>query len=167
MLGLLAFTCSAAPYKQILVGYNGPQESNTTYFSDPDAVKTSWLSLALTAEQLNSLLTRVDFATHVLAVSAVGEREAVTDVSLESVMWDETSISVNVFVGVAGSQCSGPRPRSFPFVVAIIERPERFDGLSNFFHQNYPAECGPMHESESSGAPPNNSSKPTPLRGAA
>ncbi len=165
VLLLVAIACEAAPYKQIFSGYNGPEDSQTSYFSDAESVKTSWLATVLSNEELESILAQVDFKTHLLAVSAVGARKAVTNVSVEGVSWTRTSASITVFVGVADTTCIGPRPNSYPFVVAVIERPAEYDGLSSYYHQNFPDQCGPVHEGKPSGAPPNNSFKPTPHRG--
>jgi hypothetical protein len=163
----VASVCTAAPYRQLLAGYNGPAESETSYYSSPETARSSWLRNAVAPDELEKLISQVDFSTQLLAVSAIGEREAVTTVSLEGVNWTRSSVSVYVVIRIADTSCAGRRPTSYPFVVGVVERPAEYDGMSNFFHQNYPDSCGEVHEGKPTGTPPNNSSKPTPLRGAA
>ena len=163
----VASVCEAAPYKQLFAGYNGPADPETSYHSSPETARRSWLRDAIGADELEKLIAQVDFGTQLLAVSAIGQREAVTTASLESVNWTLSSVSVYVVIRIADPSCGARRPSAHPFVVAVVERPAEYDGLSNYFHQNYPDRCGEVHEGEPTGTPPNNSSKPMPLRGTA
>lgn len=145
-----ALPSTAAPFQQVFAGYNGPKDSETVHFTDPESARSSWLSAAIDKAELDALLAEVDFQTNLLAVSAIGERTAVTKVSVESVSWTETSVFLTVFIGVAEKSCPGPRPSSYPFVVAVVARPARYDGVAGYYHQNFPDLCEPVHEGVSS-----------------
>jgi hypothetical protein len=155
------------PYRQLFAGYNGLDSSVTAYFVDEASVRESWVADALGAEKLNEVMGKVRFDSEILVVSSIGERSAVTQVELAAMNRYGESLSTFVLVGVAGLECPGPRPDSYPFVIGVVAKPEAFDGLPNYFHQNFPDECKPVQSGQPTRARPNNSFKPKPLRGSA
>mgnify|MGYP003621297122 CR=1 FL=1 len=136
-----ASACQSAPrYKQVLIGFNGPSTPQTTYFHDAQSAQISWLSRALNTEQLNSLLSQVSFDSQMLVVTAVGERDPVTGrLEVDPLSQNENSLMVYLLIGV--NECTGPHAKSYPFAVAVVDRPVRFDGIGNYFHQNFPDGC--------------------------
>ena len=171
-LAALLLTLSAAaaadqPYEQVFAGYNGPDSSISAYFQDEQSFRASWVATALQPHELNEVLSKVRFGSQMLVVSAVGGRKAVTGVRLGSVDRHDNALSVLVLVGVADTHCPGPRPDSYPFVIGVVDKPETFDEMLSYFHQNFPDECKAVRSGSPAQERPNNSFKPTPLRGAA
>lgn len=129
-------------YEQLFVGYNGPSVPKTEYFDSAASVKGSWVAKALSPAELEGVLSRVSFKNEMLVVVAVGARETVTQVSLAGISeYESSALSTNVRVGVIEAGCSQPHAMSYPFVVAAVKRPEKFDGSGGFDHQNYPDGC--------------------------
>lgn len=155
------------PFKQLHAGYNGPESPVTAYYRDGAAFRRSWASEALEPKEVERIIKSVDFSSQVLLVSAVGERKAVTKIELNAVHRYDESLSPFILVGVANTSCPGARLTSFPFVIAVVDLPASFDEMANYFHQNFPDECKPSQSGKPAKELPNNSSKPTPLRGAA
>jgi hypothetical protein len=153
------------PYRQLFAGYNGLDSSETVYFDDEASVRDSWVADALGAKKLNEIISKVHFDSEVLVVSSVGERSAVTQVELAAMNRYGESLTAFVLIGVAGLKCPSPRPDSYPFVIGVVAKPKAFDGVTNYFHQNFPDECKPVQSGQPTRARPNNSFKPTPHRG--
>jgi len=144
-LSLLTSACWGGPhYTQVWTGFNGPNIPKTEYFLDANSARSSWLSKALGSTQLETLLSQISFDTQMLMVSAVGERENITGtLKIQDVNQDEDSLTVFLLIGVNGPGCTYPHALSYPFVVAIVDRPTRFDGLGSYYHQNFPDGCKP------------------------
>lgn len=136
-------SCSpSARYQQLFVGYNGPNLPKTEYFRSAAAVKGSWVAHALSSAELERVLSRIPFEREVLVAASVGARKAVTQVSLAGMsQYESSSLSTNIRIGVIEAGCSQPHAMSYPFVLAIVELPEKFDGLGGYDHQNYPDGC--------------------------
>ncbi|MBB1474014.1 hypothetical protein H5368_13340 [Luteimonas sp. MC1782] len=166
LLTLSSVACAEQPYQQVFAGYNGPDSPTTTYFQDEQSLRDSWVSTALQPRELDEILSKVRFGPQMLVVSAVGGRSAVTGVQLGGVERYGDSLSVLVLVGVADTHCPGPRPDSYPFVIGVVQKPDAFDAIPNYFHQNFPDECKAVKSGSPAQERPNNAFKPTPHRGA-
>ena len=153
LLSFCNLACAKEPFEQVYAGYNGPDSSTTAYFQDEQSFRASWAAAALKPQDLDLILKRVDFNSQVVVLSAVGGRKAVTGVKLGNVERMGGSLSALVLVGVADTTCPGPRPDSYPFVIGIAEKPEGFDNLPNYFHQNFPDECKPVISGTATAAP--------------
>ena len=139
----VASVCEAAPYKQLFAGYNGPADPETSYHSSPETARRSWLRDAIGADELEKLIAQVDFGTQLLAVSAIGQREAVTTASLESVNWTLSSVSVYVVIRIADPSCGARRPSAY-----IRSRSSRSSCRVRWLKQLLPPELpGPLWRS--------------------
>lgn len=143
MVVLCTSSCSqSARYEQLFIGYNGPSVAKTEYFRSAASVKGSWVARSLSSAELERVLSRISFEREMLAAAAVGARETVTQVSLASIsQYKLSALSTNIRIGVIETGCSQPHAMSFPFVLAVVEPPEKFDGSGSFDHQNYPDGC--------------------------
>ena len=157
LLTLSSSACADQPYQQVFAGYNGPDSPTTVYFQDEQSFRASWVATALQPHEFDEILNKVRFGSQMLVVSAVGGRSAVTGVQLGSVDQYGDSLSVLVLVGVADTHCPGPRPDSYPFVIGIVQKPETFDQMPNYFHQNFPDECKAVKSGSPAQERPNNS----------
>ena len=145
LLVLCTSGCNQGPrYEQIFTGFNGPSSTVTKYFMDQHSVKSSWLSRALTPPELERVLSQVSFERQMLVVVAVGMRENVTGkVTLESINQYKSSLMTYIEIGVNDTGCIQADTASYPFVLAVVERLQQFDGMENYFHQNFPDGCKP------------------------
>jgi hypothetical protein len=143
LITLCAIGCSDnARHEQLFVGYNGPSLPITEYFENADSVKSSWVARAVTPTELERVLSRIAFEHEILVVAAVGLRETATNVALDGIsVWESNAITTYIRVGVIEADCSQPRSKSYPFVLAVVERPKKFNGSGGYHHQNYPDGC--------------------------
>lgn len=147
-IAAIACLCScdqgSVNYKQLYVGFNGPQTPDTFIFTSADSANSSWLRPAM-ADHLGQVLSQVDFAHQVLIVAAVGTRPTATG-KLEIWKVDAYEPFANPYVriGVNGEGCAMPEGRAFPFVIAVIEKPEtKLRARSGYDFQNFPDGCKP------------------------
>ena len=134
------------PYKQLFAGFNGPRVTDTHFFTSVVAVRSSWLATAMPA-QLEKVLSEVDFAHQMLVVSVVGEHGGATgqvkivriEVSREK---RQTYGMAFVAIGVNGAGCKQKYRRSYPFVVAVIEKEPNIQS-GGYDDQNFPDGCKP------------------------
>ena len=141
-------------YTQVFTGFNGPSRPQTTYFMDPASAKNSWLNRALGPTELDRVLSQVSFENQMLAVGAVGKREGATGVKIDHISQREAALTVILLIGVNDDGCGESRSASFPFVLAIVDRPAKFDRTESSFHQNYPDGCKPPKADTPNELPP-------------
>jgi hypothetical protein len=142
LIALCANGCSqAVRYEQLFAGYNGPRVPKTEYFGSASSVKASWIAKALSPAELERVLSRVPFERDMLVAASVGMRESVTQVSLDSISAHGSVLSTNVRIGVIEVGCLRPHSMSYPFVLAVVRRPNNFDGSGGLDHQNFPDGC--------------------------
>jgi hypothetical protein len=115
-----------ADFKQLYVGFDGPETPGVTLFDNRQDATGSWLSSAMEPSELASVLAQVNFDSQILVALAVGERVSatgrvfVTDASYNTVLH---SLFVNGAVGVNADDCKIGHVRSFPFAVVVAKRP--------------------------------------------
>lgn len=135
-----------AEYEHVHVGSNGPVHSASTVFESRDAVRRSWLASSLTPSELNAILGRMDFGTHILVALSFGRRTNATgkiyfsNIDYNSVM---DTLSIAGMIGVQGRDCDEPPSEAYPFVVAIAPRPSNVPDYTGYFAQNFPDDCKP------------------------
>ena len=117
-----------ADFKQIFVGFSGPQRGGVTVIRTKSDAAVSWLASAVSPDDLKRLLSQVNFDSQILVAFAVGERESatgqlfVTDVSYSKL---SESFAVSGRVGVNENDCKFERMKSYPFAVVVAPRPPR------------------------------------------
>jgi hypothetical protein len=115
-----------ADFKQLYVGFDGPEHPSVTIFDNRQDATSSWLSSAMEPSDLVSALAQVNFDSQILVALAAGERASatakvfVTDASYNSLLH---SFMVDGAVGVNADDCTIGHVRSFPFAVAVAKRP--------------------------------------------
>ena len=95
--------------------------------------------------ELQGVLGKVDFSHQVLVAAAVGARaRANGSLRLTRVQIYDSTVKPYVAIGVNNNACQLPSGESYPFVLAVIERPAHLRKLSSFDHQNFPNGCAPV-----------------------
>ena len=141
LLALNISGCQGSGYTQLLRGFNGPSNPGTAYFSDAESVKASWLRAALTAKQLEQALSQVSFQRQVLVAVAVGKRENATGALTIDRIDRDSAVIPYVLIGVNDTGCSHSHAASYPFVLAVIDRPKESTPSIGYFFQNFPDGC--------------------------
>lgn len=129
-------------FKQLHVGFNGPSTAGRYFFHSPTDLASSWLVSSL-GDQTQAMLSQVDFSHQILIVATVGERSTTTgNVSISEIWKFGAGIVPFVRIGVNERSCNEPRRASFPFVVAVIEKPSAFNpNEGGYDNQNFPDGC--------------------------
>jgi hypothetical protein len=136
-------------------GFNGPAERTAEIFDSEADVRASWLSRALSAQQMDAMLAKVRFGEQVLISYSFGRRtNASSQIQLVRLVFEKRfdSYSIGTRLGVVADTCGQVETASYPFIVGVIAAvPDAEIGGSS--SSNYPAECGPIQTGEPS-APP-------------
>jgi hypothetical protein len=139
-----------APFTVLHRGFNGPAQSDASLFRSAEQVQKSWVSEALSEEELAQLLSRIDFATEILGVYAVGEMPNASEnlfVTEFGPRDDLEGHSIDVRVGVVGEQCGFAQGWSCPFV--LVKASSQIDEeLMSTSRANYPDQCVPVMAGE-------------------
>ena len=144
-----------ADFKQLYVGFDGPEHPGVTVFDNRRDATGSWLSSAMEPTELASVLARVNFDSQILVALAVGERISatgrvfVTEASYDSLLH---SLMVNGAVGVNADDCKIGHVRSFPFAVVVAKRPPVIPKSSGYGLSNFGDGCKPPKGGNSSGS---------------
>jgi hypothetical protein len=143
LLLLASVSHSDPQYTQLFVGFNGPSRTTTYYFADALSVRISWLSRALSPEELDTVLSKINFQRQMLLAMTIGQRYTATgSITLTGLTQIGSSVAPNVRVGVNVTDCNEVLRPSFPFVLAALER-ITIDGMPNYSLQNFPDGCKP------------------------
>jgi hypothetical protein len=133
-----------ADFKQVLVGFNGPETPGVTVIRSESAATGSWLSSAVSPDDLRKLLAQAHFDSQILVAFAAGKRESatgqvvVTDVSYNALL---DSFTVAGRVGVNEPDCSLGTSKSYPFAVVIAKRPPKIPRGSGYDVANFGDGC--------------------------
>lgn len=135
-----------APFTVLHRGFNGPDQSDASLFRSVGEVRQSWVAKALSEEELSQLLSRIDFATEILGVYAVGEMRNASEnlfVTEFGPRDDLEGHSIDVRVGVVREDCGFGQSRSYPFVLVKVSS-QLEEGLMSTARSNYPDQCVPV-----------------------
>ena len=125
------------PFLQLYSGFNGPRLPHSFLFDSPVAVRDSWVALAVPNE-LEGILSKVDFARDVLIAVAVGERQNV-NVPAKAVAAD--GLVIYLQSGVNMPDCAEPKGSSYPFVLVSVPKVKSQFASQGYDHQNYGNGC--------------------------
>lgn len=115
-----------ATYKQVLTGFNGPPTRATLFIGSVAELRGSWLSRALNKFQMERLLAGVNFDRQMVVAVSTGLRTTatgrihITDISFNAL---QNRLVVRTRVGVTEQDCDVTPANSYPFAVAIADRP--------------------------------------------
>jgi hypothetical protein len=146
-----------ADFKQLYVGFNGPEHPGVTIFDNRQDATGSWLSSAMEPSDLASVLTQVNFDSQILVAFAVGERVSatgrffVTDASYNGLLH---SLIVNGAVGVNADDCKIRHVKSFPFAVVVAKRPPVIPKFPGYGLSNFSDGCNPPRAGSSTASTP-------------
>jgi hypothetical protein len=135
-----------ASFKQLIVGFNGPDSPGGEIFERESDARTSWLSEALPNNQLEKVLSQVDFARQILVIFTIGQRETATGtVLIRDIRYDAStqSLSVSGGVGVNERECGYGHAKSYPFAVAVAMRPAQVPKFPGYSLSNFGDGCKP------------------------
>ena len=135
-----------ASFTVLHIGFNGAVRGEAKLLRSPSEVRDSWISDALSQDELSQILSEIDFNKEVLALYAVGEMPNATDgffVTEFGAHEDFEGHGIAVRVGVAGEHCGFEPGLSYPFVL-VKAVSEAEGGLSSHSRANYPDQCAPV-----------------------
>jgi hypothetical protein len=133
-----------ADFKQVFVGFNGPERGGVTVLRSESDAAASWLASAVSPDELKKLLAEVRFDSQILVTFAVGERDSATGpVFVTAVSYNAMidSFTVAGRVGVNEEYCRIERSKSYPFAVVIAKRPPQIPGGSGYDVGNFGDGC--------------------------
>jgi hypothetical protein len=133
-----------ADFKQVLVGFDGPEGPGVTVIRSESDAAGSWLSSAISPDDLQKVLAEIHFDSQILVAFAIGKMESVTgQVFVTDVSYDAlfNSFSVAARVGVNEPDCNFAHARSYPFAVVIAKRPPRVPLGSGYDIGNFGDGC--------------------------
>jgi hypothetical protein len=121
-------------FKNIYIGYNGLKYSKNkvTIFDDKSSIENSWIGSSLSKEELIQLFNKIDFSRQFLLVYLQGEDGDTTGtIFVENLSYtsDSSLRYINVITSVnvgypSPKKCTLPKLISYPFVLAVVERPK-------------------------------------------
>lgn len=131
--------------RQVAIGFNGPAMQDTYVFRSEAEVRESWLSEALTDEEIETLLSKVDFSSQTLVGFAFGERMNASDqVTIAELGFSEgRGYSIATRIGVVPDTCGIEFTESYPFVLGVVDAVSQ-SGVNAQSTSNFPAECVPI-----------------------
>ena len=115
-----------AEFEQLHAGFNGIEGSGLAVFDSRADALGSWLTDALPAADLQALLDEVDFDRQHLVVLSFPPADAATGkLYLRDIAYrpGRRSISVTGVIGANEEDCTEPKARSHPFVIASTPKP--------------------------------------------
>ena len=133
-----------ASFKQVFKGYNGPANSSAKAFSSDVELKESWVAKALNSTELKSILEKVDFNKQIVVALSFGKRETATGtIHISNVKYNTVykSLTISGLIGVNQKDCTENRLESFPFALAIAERPQTISDHPGLSIHNFPDGC--------------------------
>ncbi len=136
-----------ADFKQLFTGSNGPGDSGAAIFTSSDEILSSWISKALSENELGELLSEVNFDNQIVVSLTFGERQNATGtIYLSEVDYNSIhqSLQVSGLIGVTEPGCDEPYAKSYPFVLGVAPRPETVPSVPSMFLQNFGDGCKPI-----------------------
>lgn len=140
--------------RQIASGVNGPARSGTYLFLTAAELRGSWVSDALSDDELERIVAEVDFETQVVVGISTGEQSnASGEVLISDLRHRElqNSYTIAVRVGVVPPECNELPASSYPFALGTVEAHPQAS-VSGYSRSNFPAECGPIRSGKPAAA---------------
>ncbi|NNM13673.1 MAG: hypothetical protein HKO58_05070 [Gammaproteobacteria bacterium] len=135
---------SDSNFFQVHTGGNGPANADTQSYTSQLEVLNSWIAKALTPDELEALLEKIDFEKQVLVTISFGKRSNATGTIHISEV--DSDLMVTGLLGVNESDCKKANKESYPFALAIAPKPEKDSGSTGYFAQNFGDGCKTVME---------------------
>ena len=137
---------SALEYDQIMVGFDGPvvEKPAVILIENVDMLNEHWVSEKLGEKRIKALIDGVDFSSQFIAVVQIGIRNTATgNLNIAEIEYNESKKNVVIYVrvGVNERDCEIPKRRSLPFAVGVIDKPEVWPTLVNYYVGNFGDGC--------------------------
>ncbi len=141
-----AMAVSALQYDEVMVGFDGPavEKPGVIVIDNASMLKEHWISEKLGDKKIASLLEDIDFSSQFILVAQVGIRNTATgNMNIAEIEFDESKENVVVYirVGVNERECDIPKRQSLPYAIGIIDKPEVWPILVNYYIGNFGDGC--------------------------
>jgi hypothetical protein len=136
--------------RQVAVGFNGPPSQGAHIFRSEAEVRQSWLSVALSGQELEKLISGTDFSTQVLVGFSFGKRmNASGQLMISELGYHENlgGYTIATRIGVVSESCGYSFTESYPFVVGIVDAVTGGE-VRGHSSTNFADECRPIVSGE-------------------
>lgn len=142
----LSMAASSLKYSQVMTGFDGPavEKPAVIIIESVEMLKEHWVSEKLGEQKTKALIDDVDFSSQFIAVVQVGVRNTATgNMNIAEIEYNESKENVVVYVrvGVNERDCEIPKQRSLPYAIGVIEKPEVWPTLVNYYIGNFGDGC--------------------------
>lgn len=132
-------------FEQVYSASNGPDRVYVRYFGSPDELRSSWVATKLDVGSYKNLIEKVDFSKQMVLAFGVGKIQSFSgNIAINSVYQytgvEDLPMNIRVKLGILRNECKLEK-FSFPFVLAIIERPQRLSAESGYDVSTFTDEC--------------------------
>ena len=142
----VSMAASALQYDELLIGFDGPavDKPGVIVIDNESMLKDHWISEKLGDKRIVSLLEEIDFNSQFILVAQVGVRNTATgNMNIAEIEFDESKEKVVVYirVGVNERECEIPKRQSLPYAISVINKPEVWPTLVNYYIGNFGDGC--------------------------
>lgn len=142
----VSMAASALQFNEVMVGFDGPavEKPGVIVIDNADMLKEHWISEKLGDKKIASLIEEIDFSSQFILVAQVGIRNTATgNMNIAEIEFDETKENVVVYirVGVNDRECDIPKRQSLPYAIGVINKPEVWPALVNYYIGNFGDGC--------------------------
>ena len=142
----VSMAASALQFDEVMVGFDGPsvEKPGIVVIDDASKLKEHWISEKLGDKKIASLLEEIDFTSQFILVVQVGVRNTATgNMNIAEIEFNETKENVVVYVrvGVNERDCDIPKRQSLPYAIGVINKPEVWPALVNYYIGNFGDGC--------------------------
>ena len=142
----VSMAASALQYDEVMVGFDGPavEKPGVIVIENASMLKEHWISEKLGEKKIASLLEEIDFSSQFILVVQVGIRNTATgNMNIAEIEFNESKENVVVYVrvGVNERECDIPKRQSLPYAIGVINKPEVWPALVNYYIGNFGDGC--------------------------
>lgn len=141
-----AMAASALQFDEVMIGFDGPavEKPGVIVIENAGKLKEHWISEKLGDKKIATLLEEIDFTSQFILVAQVGIRNTATgNMNIAEIEYDESKENVVVYirVGVNERECEIPKRQSLPYAIGVINKPEVWPALVNYYIGNFGDGC--------------------------
>lgn len=141
-----SMAASALQFDEVMIGFDGPEveKPGLVVIDDASELKEHWISKKLGDKKISSLIEEVDFGSQFILVVQVGIRNTATgNMNIAEIEFNEAKENVVVYirVGVNDRECEIPKRQSLPYAIGVINKPEVWPTLVNYYIGNFGDGC--------------------------
>lgn len=136
----------ALQYDEVMIGFDGPavEKPGVIVIDNAGMLKEHWISEKLGHKKIATLLNDVDFTSQFILVAQIGIRNTATgNMNIAEIEYNELKENVVVYirVGVNERECEIPKRQSLPYAIGVIDKPEVWPILVNYYIGNFGDGC--------------------------